>query len=310
MYRRYLLHSFCSLGGRIFDVLRLIYDHIWKDLLFVQIQITFQKIIGSDQYICFGRMFYDFFSLPAVSNRRFYCQVRRKPGDFALPVIDQGGRTDDQRALLLHFQQCDDLQCLAKPHIICQNAAEAPLRQHSQPAESVLLIFSQLRVQFPGDLKITVLIAVHIADELFEFRASSGIHFAGMCFQGFRYIGSPVFWSLEAAFPKLFLVKGKSLGEFGYQGKAIVFQADKITVFQTVILFPSAVALEDVFHFSRIHVLHPDIQIQQISGQTNAHIDLRRGENAHSTDLIIYKKRCQFTDFMESHVQKLIHFLF
>ena len=49
-------------------------------------------------------------------------QIRRKAADLIGPVIDKGSRTDDKRApaVLPRCQHGDDLNRLAKAHLICQ----------------------------------------------------------------------------------------------------------------------------------------------------------------------------------------------
>ena len=61
------------------------------------------------------------------------------PGDLLLPVVEGGGRGDDQErapdpvGLGQVGQEGQGLDCLAQPHIICQYPIDALVIQRTQP---------------------------------------------------------------------------------------------------------------------------------------------------------------------------------
>ncbi|MNC89636.1 hypothetical protein D3C83_56020 [compost metagenome] len=81
-----------------------------------------------------------------------------EPRDLALPVGDERGRNDEERAasgagLLPEHEQGDDLQRLAETHVVGEAAAEAEAAQEGEPAERVTLVVAELSGEGRGGVE-------------------------------------------------------------------------------------------------------------------------------------------------------------
>ena len=80
----------------VFDILGLIDDLVSENDILVQSDIPFQQIIGGDPDIGIIVRTDQLLSGSGCAGKYFAGQLRRKTGNLLLPVIDQGGRCDDQ----------------------------------------------------------------------------------------------------------------------------------------------------------------------------------------------------------------------
>ena len=96
-------HSFCSLRCVIFDELRLINDLAEEREILIQFDIAAEQIVRGNQNILHTGILDHLFSLFLCAGDESRLQLRSKAGTFALPVIDERCRCNDQRTTICIF---------------------------------------------------------------------------------------------------------------------------------------------------------------------------------------------------------------
>ena len=81
----------------VFDILCFIDDLTAEAVLFIEIAVSAEQIIGCDQNIILPCFFQKCVTLDGGSYDHFSGQFRSKAFQFAVPVVDQGSRGNDQR---------------------------------------------------------------------------------------------------------------------------------------------------------------------------------------------------------------------
>ena len=120
---------FCRSGGLIFDKLSLVQHLVQKQSALITGDISLQMVIGSDDHVPFSAALDDLLPLRLRTLHRTDRELRGKAAEFFLPVVDQGGRADDQRGAdhafqLFGQQHGNHLQCFPEAHLVREDAAE------------------------------------------------------------------------------------------------------------------------------------------------------------------------------------------
>lgn len=81
----------------VFDILCFIDDLAAETVLFIEIDVSAEQIIGSYQNLSLICCFQKCAALRSRSYDHSYCKPGSKTFQFTVPVIDQGSRGNDQR---------------------------------------------------------------------------------------------------------------------------------------------------------------------------------------------------------------------
>ena len=147
-----LLDRARNLRAGIFDELRLVQNHRAEGELLQLLQVApEQRVIGHDDVVL-RNLFAQIVPLRAAFEHEHF-QARREPFRLALPVVQHGRRTDDERRLVIFFvllleprQPRERLERFAEAHVVGENAAELDVREVTEEIEAVLLIWAQFGV--------------------------------------------------------------------------------------------------------------------------------------------------------------------
>ncbi|MNI50884.1 hypothetical protein D3C73_1055750 [compost metagenome] len=138
----------------------------------IHLNIPAQQRIRCDKDVSVCAITYGPAPLVQVTVSDDGLNLRGEPLQLILPVVEQGGRRNDQGRLAafadvrqFREQISDALQRFAKAHIISQNAAEAVVGQRLQPLEPEQLIIAEYRSQTVRHQKIEILRTCHIGHQ-------------------------------------------------------------------------------------------------------------------------------------------------
>ena len=114
-------------------MLRLVEEYTAEMSGSIEVDVALERVVRRQDDVDAARLLEQSAALRLRSRHGHRLQRWREAGDLLEPVVEQRGRRDDERGRRLgRFpgeQECDDLQCLAKAHVICEDAAEMMVRK-------------------------------------------------------------------------------------------------------------------------------------------------------------------------------------
>ena len=148
------------LGRRILDVLGLIQDDRPPGDGAEQSPVPVHCAVAGDDQLVFlglGAEGVSGLALGAVVQQRR--EVWGEPGGFSLPVVDHGGRADQQvglvvALLLVQLQSGQGLDGLAQTHVVGQAGPQPPSFQEGDPGVAQMLVGPELAVELLGGVHL------------------------------------------------------------------------------------------------------------------------------------------------------------
>ena len=114
-------------------MLRLVEEDAGEAALRVEVDVALERVVRRHDDVDAARLLEQSAALRLRSRHGHRLKRGCEAGNLLDPVVEQRGRRDDERGRRLgRFpgeQECDDLQCLAKAHVICEDAAEMMVRK-------------------------------------------------------------------------------------------------------------------------------------------------------------------------------------
>ncbi len=155
------------LGVAVLDGVRLIKDHEVPLLLPQQFGLADEESVGA-QHHAMVRSRRNGGGTVFLLVEEGHIEGGREALEFRLPVVQHRGRTQHQRrpAVGAVEHEGDGLDGLAKTHIVGKTGAGAPVGEARHPAEALLLIVAQLRLELRGDGHLQLGSLLHLFLEL------------------------------------------------------------------------------------------------------------------------------------------------